>query len=78
VVRAHPTVPPHLNSPPQLQYFADRSLFARAKIQKALQMAVRMAALTRSKSGNFFARKVIPLMCEKHTRASTESVGKHS
>jgi hypothetical protein len=32
-------------------------------------MAVRMAALTRSKSGIFFARRVIPLMCEKRWEA---------
>jgi integrase len=60
VVRAHPTVP-HPQNPPWLQQHTDRpDVFARAKIQKALQMALRMVSLSRAADGRWFARKGIP------------------
>jgi len=60
VVRAHPTVPPQEN-PLWFQQRTDRpDVFACAKIQKALQMALRMVALSRAADGRWFARKGIP------------------
>ena len=59
MVRVHPTVPLHQISPP-LQHLVDKpDGFAPSKIQKALQMALRMAALVR-KNGYWFSRKGIP------------------
>ena len=61
MVRAHPTVPQQQ----VLLWFQQRTdrpnLFACAKIQKALQMALRMVALNRLPNGQFFSRKVIPV-----------------
>jgi len=60
VVRAHPTVPP-LRISPLSQQLTDRpDVFAPPKIQKALQMALRMVELVRAKGGGFIARKGIP------------------
>ena len=57
MVRAHPTVP-HRQNPLWFQQRTDRpDLFARAKIQMALQMV----ALNRLPNGQFFSRKVIPV-----------------
>ena len=60
MVRAHPTVPQQ-EIPLWFQQRTDRpDVFARAKIQKALQMALRMVALSRAADGRWFARKGIP------------------
>jgi hypothetical protein len=60
VVRAHPTVPP-LRITPHSQHLIDRpDVFAPPKIQKALQMALRMVGLNRASDGRWFARKGIP------------------
>ena len=60
MVRAHPTVPATKNAP-WFQQRTDRpDIFARAKLQKALQMALRMVALGRAADGRWFARKGIP------------------
>jgi integrase len=61
VVRAHPTVPPQQKSL-WFQQRTDRpDVFASPKIQKALQMALRMVALNTLPNGQFFSRKVIPV-----------------
>lgn len=60
MVRAHPTVPP-LRITPLSQHLIDRpDQFASPKIQKALQMALRMVGLVAVKGGGFVARKGIP------------------
>ena len=60
VVRAHPTVPQQLNCP-HLQHLTDwPSLFVRAKIQRALQVAVKMVALNRNEASEWVARNGIP------------------
>ncbi|MGY4356081.1 hypothetical protein ACVWZR_005133 [Bradyrhizobium sp. i1.3.1] len=57
---SHPTVPP-LRISPLSQQLTDRpDVFAPPKIQKALQMALRMVELVRAKGGGFIARKGIP------------------
>ena len=61
MVRAHPTVPLQKI----LLWFQQRTdrpnVFVSPKIQKALQMALRMVALNTLPSGQFFSRKVIPV-----------------
>ena len=42
MVRVHPTVPSQLNFPPLQRLFDTPDVFAPQKIQKALQMALRM------------------------------------
>ena len=61
MVRAHPTVPERLIAP-QSQHLTDKpDVFAPSEIQKALQMALRMVALSRAADGRWFARKGIPV-----------------
>lgn len=60
MVRAHPTVPLQLKTP-HSQHLTDRpDVFAPPKIQKAIQMALRMVGLKRASDGRWFARKGIP------------------
>jgi hypothetical protein len=42
------------------QVIEQNGLFARSKIQKSVQMAVRMVSLKSSKTGEWIARKGIP------------------
>ena len=59
MVQVHPTVPLQLKSL-TLQHLVDKpNVFAPQKIQKALQMALRMVTLSR-RNGQWFARKGIP------------------
>ena len=53
MVRVHPTVPNQLNSSPVQRLFDTPDVFAPQKIQKALQMALRMVGLSRAKDGRW-------------------------
>jgi hypothetical protein len=53
VVRVHPTVPNQLNSSLVQRLFDAPDVFAPQKIQKALQMALRMVGLSRAKDGRW-------------------------
>ena len=60
MVRVHPTVPDRLIAELSQHLTDEPNVFAPWKIQKALQMALRMVALVRAADGRWFARKGIP------------------
>jgi len=59
---------------PHSQHLIDRpSGFVPPKIQKALQMALRMVALNRAPDGRWFARKGIPVDVDWRCRTLTDT-----
>jgi hypothetical protein len=60
VVRAHPTVPEQKISKHSHEVADKAALFVRPRYKRRYKWRVRMTALTRNKSGDYVARKVIP------------------
>jgi hypothetical protein len=69
VVRAHPTVPEQKISKHSHEVTDEAALLVRPRYKGRYKWRVRMTALTRNKSGDFVARKVIPRMYGKPSRS---------